>query len=196
MKVDRILNVKDNSPALLFQGTLLTSTVLFLFYSTDVKFISFSSKLLKLCADDGGGMDPDGIRKCMSLGYSSKKSNTTIGQCECFDLLCFDWLSCFHNSFTIMSCVSFSWKWEIHFWILYVKEKRIRWNYHSGCRSNTDCILHCGEDLLLLSAVSCWLSDAVFICYLIPVSGILWFPAIMYSLGVSLKLLWSDFGSN
>ncbi|KAL1215547.1 Protein MICRORCHIDIA 1 [Cardamine amara subsp. amara] len=30
--------------------------------------------------DDGGGMDPQGIRKCMSLGYSSKKSNTTIGQ--------------------------------------------------------------------------------------------------------------------
>lgn len=32
--------------------------------------------------DDGGGMDPAGIRKCMSLGYSSKKSNTTIGQCN------------------------------------------------------------------------------------------------------------------
>ncbi|XP_061360859.1 protein MICRORCHIDIA 1-like [Gastrolobium bilobum] len=30
--------------------------------------------------DDGGGMDPDSIRKCMSLGYSSKKSKTTIGQ--------------------------------------------------------------------------------------------------------------------
>nr|AAO22768.1 unknown protein [Arabidopsis thaliana] len=30
--------------------------------------------------DDGGGMDPAGLRKCMSLGYSSKKSNTTIGQ--------------------------------------------------------------------------------------------------------------------
>ncbi|KAL0872455.1 hypothetical protein Bca101_022160 [Brassica carinata] len=30
--------------------------------------------------DDGAGMDPNGIRKCMSLGYSSKKSNTTIGQ--------------------------------------------------------------------------------------------------------------------
>ncbi|XAR73817.1 hypothetical protein NMG60_11007911 [Bertholletia excelsa] len=49
VKVDRIFNVKDNSPALLFQ-------------------------------DDGGGMDPEGIRKCMSLGYSSKKANTTIGQ--------------------------------------------------------------------------------------------------------------------
>lgn len=33
-----------------------------------------------LFQDDGGGMDPDGIRKCMSLGYSSKKSDTTIGQ--------------------------------------------------------------------------------------------------------------------
>ncbi|WVZ25243.1 hypothetical protein V8G54_003787 [Vigna mungo] len=31
--------------------------------------------------DDGGGMDPSSIRKCMSLGYSSKKSKTTIGQC-------------------------------------------------------------------------------------------------------------------
>ncbi|KAK8687253.1 hypothetical protein V6N13_086079 [Hibiscus sabdariffa] len=30
--------------------------------------------------DDGGGMDPALMRKCMSLGYSSKKSNTTIGQ--------------------------------------------------------------------------------------------------------------------
>lgn len=49
VKVDKILNLKDNSPGLLFQ-------------------------------DDGGGMDPDGIRKCMSLGYSSKKSNNTIGQ--------------------------------------------------------------------------------------------------------------------
>lgn len=32
--------------------------------------------------DDGGGMNTDGIRKCMSLGYSSKKANTTIGQCN------------------------------------------------------------------------------------------------------------------
>ncbi|KAL0763842.1 hypothetical protein Bca101_079993 [Brassica carinata] len=32
-------------------------------------------------------MDPDGIRKCMSLGYSSKKSNTTIGQRKYFYIL-------------------------------------------------------------------------------------------------------------
>lgn len=35
-----------------------------------------------LTADDGGGMSPDDIRMCMSLGYSQKNSNTTIGQCK------------------------------------------------------------------------------------------------------------------
>ncbi|KAJ4787179.1 hypothetical protein LUZ62_038425 [Rhynchospora pubera] len=33
-----------------------------------------------LFQDDGGGMDPEGIRQCMSLGFSSKRSKTTIGQ--------------------------------------------------------------------------------------------------------------------
>ncbi|RZC52466.1 hypothetical protein C5167_020892 [Papaver somniferum] len=33
-----------------------------------------------LFQDNGGGMDPDCMRQCMSLGYSSKKSSTTIGQ--------------------------------------------------------------------------------------------------------------------
>ncbi|XP_022740518.1 protein MICRORCHIDIA 1-like isoform X5 [Durio zibethinus] len=51
IKVDKIDVMKDNSP-----GPAL------------------------LFQDDGGGMDPELIRKCMSLGYSSKKSNTTIGQ--------------------------------------------------------------------------------------------------------------------
>ncbi|XP_031490649.1 protein MICRORCHIDIA 7-like [Nymphaea colorata] len=38
------------------------------------------SKML-LVEDDGGGMDPDKIRQCMSLGYSAKsKSANTIGQ--------------------------------------------------------------------------------------------------------------------
>ena len=32
--------------------------------------------------DDGGGMSPDGIRQCMSLGYSRKNTNATIGQCK------------------------------------------------------------------------------------------------------------------
>lgn len=49
VKVDRIYNTRDHSPALLIQ-------------------------------DDGGGMDPECLRQCMSLGYSSKKTNTTIGQ--------------------------------------------------------------------------------------------------------------------
>lgn len=33
--------------------------------------------------DDGGGMDPDKMRQCMSLGYSEKsKEANTIGQCD------------------------------------------------------------------------------------------------------------------
>lgn len=33
-----------------------------------------------LVQDDGGGMAPDTMRACMSLGYSRKNTNTTIGQ--------------------------------------------------------------------------------------------------------------------
>ncbi|KAF6160526.1 hypothetical protein GIB67_019466 [Kingdonia uniflora] len=33
-----------------------------------------------LFQDNGGGMDPECMRRCMSLGYSTKKANTTIGQ--------------------------------------------------------------------------------------------------------------------
>ncbi|CAB4275248.1 unnamed protein product [Prunus armeniaca] len=33
-----------------------------------------------LIRDDGGGMDPDSIRRCMSFGFSDKKSKFTIGQ--------------------------------------------------------------------------------------------------------------------
>lgn len=46
------------------------------------------------CADDGGGMDPEGIRKCMSLGYSSKKTDTTIGQCNSLIFLLLVGLGC------------------------------------------------------------------------------------------------------
>ncbi|KAJ1277560.1 hypothetical protein BS78_04G013600 [Paspalum vaginatum] len=49
IKVDKSINLKDNSLMLVFQ-------------------------------DDGGGMDPEGLRRCMSLGFSTKKSNSTIGQ--------------------------------------------------------------------------------------------------------------------
>ncbi|XP_008790787.2 protein MICRORCHIDIA 7-like [Phoenix dactylifera] len=40
-----------------------------------------SGTKMLLVEDDGGGMDPDGMRQCMSLGYSLKsKSANTIGQ--------------------------------------------------------------------------------------------------------------------
>lgn len=33
-----------------------------------------------LIQDDGGGMDPEAIRRCMSFGFSDKKSKSAIGQ--------------------------------------------------------------------------------------------------------------------
>ncbi|XP_015697657.1 protein MICRORCHIDIA 6-like [Oryza brachyantha] len=33
-----------------------------------------------LVQDDGGGMDPDSLRRCMSFGYSDKQSGSSIGQ--------------------------------------------------------------------------------------------------------------------
>ncbi|WRX17980.1 Morc [Theobroma cacao] len=34
-----------------------------------------------LIQDDGGGMDPEAMRRCMSFGFSDKKSKSAIGQC-------------------------------------------------------------------------------------------------------------------
>ncbi|XP_050384957.1 protein MICRORCHIDIA 6-like isoform X9 [Argentina anserina] len=48
VNVDKILNPKDGSPALLIQ-------------------------------DDGNGLDPEAMRRCMSFGFSDKKSKTAIG---------------------------------------------------------------------------------------------------------------------
>ncbi|KAF8037098.1 hypothetical protein BT93_B0113 [Corymbia citriodora subsp. variegata] len=47
--VDKTLNPRDGSPALLIQ-------------------------------DDGGGMDPEALRRCMSFGFSDKKEKSAIGQ--------------------------------------------------------------------------------------------------------------------
>lgn len=45
------------------------------------------SLLVLLLIDNGGGMDPDKVRQCMSLGYSLKsKLANTIGQCKWMSL--------------------------------------------------------------------------------------------------------------
>lgn len=45
----------------------------------------FNWEVLNITTDDGGGMDPEGMRRCMSLGYSTKKGSTSIGQCNLVD---------------------------------------------------------------------------------------------------------------
>lgn len=38
-------------------------------------------KPVNFLVDDGGGMDPEAMRRCMSFGFSDKKSKSAIGQC-------------------------------------------------------------------------------------------------------------------
>lgn len=38
-------------------------------------------------SDDGGGMDPEAMRRCMSFGFSDKNSKFAIGQCTDCDIL-------------------------------------------------------------------------------------------------------------
>lgn len=46
-------------------------------------FIYLFMFFLTYCLDNGGGMDPDKMRQCMSLGYSAKSQiANTIGQCK------------------------------------------------------------------------------------------------------------------
>lgn len=48
-----------------------------------------------LCADDGGGMDPEAMRRCMSFGFSDKKSKSVIGQCTTiFSFSKLSWFCC------------------------------------------------------------------------------------------------------
>ncbi|CAN6293873.1 unnamed protein product, partial [Urochloa humidicola] len=50
------------------------------FIKVDKTINSKDNSPMLLFQDDGGGMDPEGVRRCMSLGFSTKKSKTTIGQ--------------------------------------------------------------------------------------------------------------------
>lgn len=76
--------MKDNSPMLLFQGICKAykAACFWLICAVDGLDSLLNTHNERLLADDGGGMDPEGIRRCMSLGFSSKRSKSTIGQCK------------------------------------------------------------------------------------------------------------------
>ncbi|PNY16332.1 retrovirus-related Pol polyprotein from transposon TNT 1-94, partial [Trifolium pratense] len=59
VSIDKTSNPRDGSPALLIHGMLLLELF-------DI--------------DDGGGMDPEAMRRCMSFGFSDKNSKLSIGQ--------------------------------------------------------------------------------------------------------------------
>lgn len=78
--VDKVNNPRDDSPMLVIQGmwqAKLTANE----WEINEDVVTNLAHLWSF-ADDGGGMDPEGIRRCMSLGFSSKGSKKTIGQCR------------------------------------------------------------------------------------------------------------------
>ncbi|XP_050384228.1 protein MICRORCHIDIA 6-like isoform X1 [Argentina anserina] len=50
------------------------------FVSIDRSYTPSDGKPALLIHDDGGGMDPGAIRRCMSFGFTDKKSKFTVGQ--------------------------------------------------------------------------------------------------------------------
>lgn len=50
--------------------------------------------------DDGGGMDPEALRRCISFGFSDKKSEFTIGQC--MDCTSFCSLNLLHDILSLL----------------------------------------------------------------------------------------------
>lgn len=84
--VDKLLNPKDGSSALLIQGIHF---FMGLFCSSDTEVCCSSGcttvnmRLIVsiILLDNGGGMDPEAMRCCLSFGFSDKKSESAIGQC-------------------------------------------------------------------------------------------------------------------
>jgi hypothetical protein len=57
--------------------------------------------------DDGGGMDPDSLRRCMSFGFSEKQSGSSIGQCIA------NFCSIISKSYPETHCLTF---WHLSLW--------------------------------------------------------------------------------
>ncbi|KAJ0760039.1 putative histidine kinase/HSP90-like ATPase superfamily, morc, S5 domain 2 [Helianthus annuus] len=85
VKIDMLKNKKDNSRMLLIEGMCgskkILSFVSYFFSNSGSRNINLFSLLSLFIVDNGGGMDPDKMRHCMSLGYSLKsKVKDMIGQ--------------------------------------------------------------------------------------------------------------------
>lgn len=90
VNVDLLENIKDKNKMVLVQGITISSlcvpNFIFLWFRFQYDWIVIRGvNNYTMTADNGGGMTPDKMRQCMSLGYSAKsKMANTIGQCRWF----------------------------------------------------------------------------------------------------------------
>ena len=87
MNVDKTLNPRNRASALLIQGIYIIEH-----YRSSKNFdvlfgLQFLTKGSIFVLDDGGGMTPEAMRRCLSFGFSNKKSMSAIGQCMILVLL-------------------------------------------------------------------------------------------------------------
>lgn len=80
VNIDMLTNKKDGNRMLLIEGMLPMINIPYFQQPNDI-LSQFGFPLFII--DNGGGMDPDKMRQCMSLGYSLKsKVADAIGQCK------------------------------------------------------------------------------------------------------------------
>ncbi|CAB4275252.1 unnamed protein product [Prunus armeniaca] len=86
VSIDKMSTPRYGTPALLIRGwptnpfTFVFSINIWTRITSHMHFWLLKHDIRQQ-KDDGGGMDPDAIRRCMSFGFSDKKSKLTIGQC-------------------------------------------------------------------------------------------------------------------
>lgn len=79
--------------------------ILFMISWNNLLIVFHAFKILHPSLDDGGGMDPECIRRCMSFGFSENKSKSSIGQCMDSMMLILSLFSRF-SPFVLYFCIN------------------------------------------------------------------------------------------
>lgn len=85
MKIDKMKYSPVGEYSLMIQGSIQIDMYYQIALATLCLYSIFCSLfLVSFVKDDGGGMSPEYLRRCLSFGFSNKCTNSSIGQCNCF----------------------------------------------------------------------------------------------------------------
>ena len=86
--------------------------------------------------DDGGGMDPDSLRRCMSFGFSEKQSGSSIGQCMYYYII-YSGFYPLQTKLILLSCI-----------LTFIDLTRWKWvqDWHNAARGRCNCFQSLHEE--------------------------------------------------